>query len=103
MTGFAVRSLHNKFLAENVTEFGAVSISTTSNLLFVIIIIRTGQQMTKNQFWDINAFFRMNFNRNALSIVVYTYGVVFSVNVYFDGRHFWISDLIIRYFFAVKE
>ena len=66
-----IACLDNKLITEDIRELCAIAILTTHNLLFFLVVIAAGEQVTKDEFRRINLVFRMLLDRNALSIIFY--------------------------------
>ena len=92
---FCVSTLDDKFGRKNISQFSTIPISPTNNLLLVVVVVATGEQMTKDQLRNIYFFFLVHGNGNALSIVVDGYEPLLLVDLNLEEVHFVVSLVVV--------
>lgn len=65
-----VGSFDNKFRAEDIAEFGTVTVTTARHFLFVIVIIGRSQEVTKDELGHVDLLLLVDCNRDTLAVVV---------------------------------
>ena len=60
-----------KAVAEDVREFSTIAILSTDDLLLALVIVAASQEVTKDEFGCVDLVFRMEFNGNAVTVVLY--------------------------------
>ncbi|KAH3663841.1 hypothetical protein OGAPHI_005244 [Ogataea philodendri] len=76
-------------------HLGSVTVSSTSDFSLVVIVITRGEQVTKDQLWDINLFFGMDLDRNTSSVISDGDRVILCVDLDVDLLHRWVSNFVI--------
>ena len=92
-TGDRVARLDGEFGRVDVGELGSVSVSTSGDLSFVIVVIRGGEEVTEDELGDVAAFSGVHLDRDSLSVVVDGDGGIFDVDIDFERIHRGVSDL----------
>mmetsp|Transcript_74386 Transcript_74386/g.188078 ORF Transcript_74386/g.188078 Transcript_74386/m.188078 type:complete len:312 (+) Transcript_74386:2044-2979(+) len=65
----AIGRLDDEFCREDVCEFGAVTITASGHLFLIVIVVVTGQEVTKDQLWHIALVLLVDDHGNAFPIV----------------------------------
>lgn len=72
---------------EDIGQLCPISVSSSCNFLDWVIIITWSQEVSKNQFWNINIFFLMHSYRNTFAVIPYFDSTFFLI----DGN-FYLRD-----------
>ena len=102
-----------KFGAEDVGKFGAITIPSADDFLFVVVVVTRRQKMSENQLGNIDFLFLqtvrlsrkgafrkagfnlVNFNGNSAAVVENCDGTVFAIDRDFDVVHVWVADFVV--------
>mmetsp|Transcript_4676 Transcript_4676/g.10344 ORF Transcript_4676/g.10344 Transcript_4676/m.10344 type:complete len:309 (-) Transcript_4676:95-1021(-) len=67
-----VSRLHDEAGGKNVGELCSVTVPSTRHLLLTVVVIVRGEEVAKNQLWDVDPVLLVHLNRNATTIVPHT-------------------------------
>ena len=68
-------SAHGERGTVDIGELGTIAILATHNLLFLLVVVTTREEMTKDELRGIDLVFRVNLNGNAIAVILNTDGV----------------------------
>jgi hypothetical protein len=63
-------SFENEFGGEDVTKLRTVTVSTSGNLLLVVIVVGRSEKSTENEFRNVHFLFFVHHHWNALTVVL---------------------------------
>mmetsp|Transcript_55687 Transcript_55687/g.97219 ORF Transcript_55687/g.97219 Transcript_55687/m.97219 type:complete len:262 (-) Transcript_55687:153-938(-) len=86
-----VTRFNDKLCAKDICELRPVSISSSGDLSFTVIIVVTGQQMAKDELRYKHLVLLMNLDWQPLTIVPNLDSTLLCVDVHFDCVHLWVT------------
>ena len=87
--------LNHKLVAEDVTQLGSVTITTSSDLLFRIVVVTGRQQMAKDESRDEHLLSLMLDYWDTFSVIPHFNFVCFWVDVNLNLVHLGVSLLVV--------
>lgn len=88
-------SLNGEAGGEYVAELRSVSVPAASDLLLIVVVVRRGQQMTKDHRWNVHLLLLVHGHRNALAVVPHGHHIALRIDVDLNGVHALVSLLVI--------
>ncbi len=92
---FRVSTLNYELFWENVGQLGAITISTTDDSFFIVVVIATCEQMTKDEFWDEYFMLFMDNNWDSFPVVHHSDVTFFLVYFHIELVHFLIALVVV--------
>mmetsp|Transcript_2655 Transcript_2655/g.6361 ORF Transcript_2655/g.6361 Transcript_2655/m.6361 type:complete len:367 (+) Transcript_2655:2971-4071(+) len=83
----AVSRLDRELCGEDIGKLRPVAVAATHNLAVGVVVVVTGEQMTKNHLGNVDFVLLVDDHRETSAIVPHGDGVVLLVDVDFDGVH----------------
>lgn len=90
-----VGGFDDKLGGVDVGKLGTVTVASTGRLLLVVVIVRRGEEVTEDEFWDPNAFLAMDLDGNTSAVVVHRDASLFAVNFDLENVHRLVVLLVI--------
>ena len=90
-----VGRLNGELLGEDVTQLRTVTVSTTSNLLFVIIVVGRGEEVAENKLRDVYLLLLVDLDGDTPTVVLDLDEVLLWGNCHFDLLHAGVADLVV--------
>ena len=91
-----VSALNYEFITEDVCELSTISITSTNDSFFIIVVVATSQQVSEDQLRNIYFVLSVNYYRDSFSIIMYSNRSFFLIYLNLELIHFFISLIVIR-------
>lgn len=88
-----ISSLDLEVSGEEIGEFGSVAVSATCHLLLVVMIVRRGEEVSEDEFGNIDSVLLVNLDGYGLSIVGDRH--LFTLDLDFDSTHLLVSLVVV--------
>lgn len=90
-----ITSLNGELCREDVSKFGAISVASSSGFRFVVIEVRSSEEVSEDQLGDIDLVLLMHHDRDTIAIVPDTDGIRRSVDGDVDLGHGWVALFVV--------
>jgi hypothetical protein len=61
--------MEDKFRAEDVAQLGSISIATTGDFFFIVVVVAGREKMPEDEGGDVHVFFLVHDDGDALAVV----------------------------------
>lgn len=92
----AIAALDLKFMGEDVGQFGAIAIPSSSHLLLLIVVVTACEQVSEDEFGHVDLLLLVDLNRDALAIVVDAHPSLLGVDLDFQQVHALVTLVVVR-------
>jgi len=91
----AISTLNDKLVRKDIGQFSSISISTSNNFFLIVIVVASCQQVSKDEFRNIDVVLFVNLDWNAFAIIHDTNKPFRRIDHNFELIHFSVSLIVI--------
>ena len=92
---FGVSALNNKLVGENIGQLGAITIPSTDNSLFVVVVVAAGKEMAEDELGDVYFMLSVDDDGDSFTIVHDSDVAFFLVDFHVELVHFFIALVVV--------
>lgn len=91
----AISTLDLKFMGEDVGQFGAIAIPSSSDLLLLIVVVTACEEVSEDEFGHVDLLLLVDLNGDALAIVMDTHPSLLGVYLHLQQVHALVPLVVV--------